>query len=165
MEKENYYKHCVSLLNERGVSIDDIVQCSIYLQAKYKNNLSEEYYFDAVNSVLNKREVQFAIMTGIVLDKLAEAQAIPDKYLQECLVNDEPLYGTDEVLAYSICNLYGSIALTNFGYIDRKKYGIIKRLNNDKHQCNTFLDDIIGAIAAAAASNIAHNKSVLSKKD
>jgi phosphatidylglycerophosphatase A len=40
------------------------------------------------------------------------------------------------------------------------KPGIIGRLNNADHtvQCNTFLDDIVGAIAAAAASKLAHDK-------
>ena len=61
------------------------------------------------------------------------------------------------MLAYGICNLYGSIALTNFGHIDRVKPGIIARLNSHEGgQCNTFLDDIVGAIAAASASKLAH---------
>ena len=159
MEKANYYDHCLELLQERGVNVPDIVECTKYLQAKYNSGLSENVYTEAVERILNKREVQFAIMTGIALDKMTDNNAIPDNYLLECLKSDEPLYGTDEFLAYSICNLYGSIALTNFGYIDREKFGIIAKLNDNKSQCNTFLDDIIGAIAAAAASNIAHNKS------
>ena len=164
MEKANYYDHCLGLLRERGVDIPDIVECTKYLQAKYNFGLSDNSYTEAVVRILNKREVQFAIMTGIALDKMADDNAIPDQYLLECLKTDEALYGTDEVLAYSICNLYGSIALTNFGYIDREKFGIIAKLNDDKTQCNTFLDDIIGAIAAAAASNIAHNKGVNAEK-
>lgn len=156
--ENNYYEHCIKLLLERGVTIDDIVICSKHLQAKYNNGLTDEDYYNAVQRVLNKREVQFTIMTGVALDKLADQHVIPDEELQGCILNDEPLYGIDEVLAYSICNLYGSIALTNFGYIDREKFGIIAELNDDHSQCNTFIDDIIGAIAAAAAGNIAHNK-------
>ncbi|MEG2550481.1 MAG: phosphatidylglycerophosphatase A [Erysipelotrichaceae bacterium] len=49
------------------------------------------------------------------------------------------------------------MALTNYGYIDKIKPGIIEKLNLKGEQCNTFLDDIVGAIAAAAASKIAHN--------
>ena len=50
--------------------------------------------------------------------------------------------GIDEVLAYGICNLYGSIALTNYGYIDKCKPGIIEKLNRDHAvNCHTFLDD------------------------
>ena len=74
------------------------------------------------------------------------------------LLKDEGLYGIDEVLAYGICNLYGSIALTNYGYIDKVKPLIINKLNSKGKQCNTFLDDIVGAIAASAASRLAHNR-------
>ena len=74
-------------------------------------------------------------------------------------MDDDGLYGIDEVLAYGICNIYGSIALTNFGYIDKVKPGIIGVLNEpQKGCCNTFLDDIVGAIAASAASRLAHGK-------
>ena len=41
--------------------------------------------------------------------------------------------------------VYGSIALTNFGFIDKKKYGIIAKLNDegkDSGVVNTFIDDI-----------------------
>ena len=72
---------------------------------------------------------------------------------------DDGLFGVDEVLAYGICNIYGSIALTNFGYIDKVKPGIIGKLNERKEGvCNTFLDDIVGALAASAASRMAHEK-------
>ena len=110
-------------------------------------------------SVLSKREVQHAIMTGIALDVLAEKKMLDDKDLESILRRDEGLYGVDEVLAYGICNLYGSIALTNFGFIDKKKYGIIAKLNEegkDSGVVNTFIDDIVGAIAASAASRFAH---------
>jgi phosphatidylglycerophosphatase A len=49
--------------------------------------------------------------------------------------------------------------LTNFGYVDKSKLGIIKKLDGlgkAPDVCHTFLDDIVGAIAAAAASSIAH---------
>jgi phosphatidylglycerophosphatase A len=110
--------------------------------------------------VLDKREVQFALMTGIELDVLAEKKKFENKALETIINRDEGLFGTDEVLAYSICNLYGSIALTNFGFIDKQKYGVVARLNEEgktgKH-CHTFLDDLVGAIAAAAASRFAHS--------
>ena len=110
-------------------------------------------------SVLSKREVQHAIMTAIELDVLAEKKLMENKALQDILTRDEGLYGVDEVLAYGICNLYGSIALTNVGFIDKKKYGIIAKLNEGGKNTgvvNTFIDDIVGAIAASAASRFAH---------
>lgn len=148
---------CISLLKSRGVEISDIADCVMFLQAKYVPNLTIEECDAAVRSVIEKNEVQNAILTGIALDVMAEEKQLPFDELQSMLCNDEPLYGLDEVVAYGICNLYGSIALTNFGYIDKEKIGIIAKLNNHEGtQVNTFIDDIVGAIAASAASKIAH---------
>jgi len=75
------------------------------------------------------------------------------------LKNDYGLYGIDEILALAIVNVYGSIGFTNFGYVDKVKPGIMARLDEEgkkQEKCHTFLDDIVGAIAAAAASSIAH---------
>ena len=75
------------------------------------------------------------------------------------LANDEGLYGVDEVLAFSIVNVYGSIGFTNYGYIDKLKPGILEQLNDKSSgRVHTFLDDIVGAVAAAASSRIAHRK-------
>lgn len=152
-------EHCVRLLEERGVSLDDIADCARYLQADYHVDLTKEELLESVHAVLSKREVQYAVMTGIALDKAAEEGKLDDPYLIQLMMSDAPLFGTDEVVAYGICNTYGSIALTNFGFIDKKKYGIIRKLNrhgkNTDH-CNTFIDDIVGAIAASAASRFAH---------
>ena len=83
--------------------------------------------------------------------------------LQEILTEDEGLYGIDEIMALSIVNVYGSIGFTNYGYIDKVKPGILKELNaHDGEHVHTFLDDIVGAIAAAAASRLAHSQPDLS---
>ncbi|MEG0290319.1 MAG: phosphatidylglycerophosphatase A [Erysipelotrichaceae bacterium] len=151
------YQKCVDLICERGVTIQDIADCVMFLQKKYLPELTNKHCLAAIDTVLHKREVQHAILTGIYLDRAAENQSMDDLDLRDILMNDSALYGIDEVLAYGICNLYGSIALTNYGYIDKIKPGIIEVLNRKGEQCNTFLDDIVGAIAAAAASKIAHN--------
>jgi len=149
----------VNLLKERGVSIDDIGEIVYDLQKKYIPSLTKEDCTDAINRVLDKREVQNAILTGIELDKLAEKGALSEP-LQTLINDDNPLYGIDEILVLSIVNVYGSIGFTNFGYVDKLKPGIIGKLDQqgkNPNRCNTYLDDIIGAIAAAAASSIAHN--------
>ncbi|HOH68581.1 MAG TPA: phosphatidylglycerophosphatase A [Bacilli bacterium] len=156
---EDYRQKCINLLKERGVTLNDIADAARFLQADYHVDLLKEELLDSVLSVLAKREVQLAIMTAVELDKLAESGKMFDKDLEAILMRDEGLYGVDEVIAYGICNLYGSIALTNFGFIDKKKYGIIESLNSHGKSsgvCNTFLDDIVGAIAASAASRFAH---------
>jgi len=74
------------------------------------------------------------------------------------LKNDDALYGIDEILALSITNIYGTIGLTNFGYLDKAKPGILAELNSKTSgKVNTFLDDIVAAIIAAACSRIAHS--------
>jgi phosphatidylglycerophosphatase A len=143
-------------LEKRGVTIDDIAELVLFLQKDYVPGLTLETCKHNIEQVLAKREVQNAILTGIQLDILAEQKQLIVP-LQDMIYHDEGLYGCDEVLSMSIVNVYGSIGYTNFGYIDKLKPGILKQLN-DKHDgyIHTFLDDIVGAIAAAASSRIAH---------
>ncbi len=143
-------------LTSRGVTIDAIADLVYFLQVKYHPNLQLEECKENVERVISKREVQNAIMTGIQLDMLAE-RGLLDQPLQGIIERDESLYGVDEIIALSIVNVYGSIGLTNYGYIDKQKPGILERLNDKSTgECHTFLDDIVGAIAAAASSRLAH---------
>ncbi|AXQ79645.1 phosphatidylglycerophosphatase A [Streptococcus chenjunshii] len=146
----------LELLEEREVSIKDIAELVLFLQNPYIKDLTIEECVDSVYTVLNKREVQNTIITGIEMDKLAEEGKLSQP-LNDILMEDEGLYGIDEIMALSIVNVYGSIGFTNYGYIDKLKPGIIKTLDRkNKNRCHTFLDDIVGALAAAAASRIAH---------
>jgi phosphatidylglycerophosphatase A len=141
---------------DRGVTIQDIADLVFYLQEKYHPDLAMEDCIHNVERVLSKREVQNAILTGIQLDILAE-KGLLEEPLQSIIGIDESLYGVDEILAFSIVNVYGSIGFTNYGYIDKQKPGILQKLNDKSSgQCHTFLDDIVGAIAAAASSRLAH---------
>ncbi|WP_445492332.1 phosphatidylglycerophosphatase A family protein [Niallia sp. 03133] len=143
-------------LTERGVHIQDIADLVYVLQEKYHKNLKMSDCLENVERVLSKREVQNAILTGIQLDILAEKKML-EAPLQSIVESDESLYGVDEVLAFSIVNVYGSIGFTNYGYVDKLKPGILKKLNDKSTgECHTFLDDIVGAIAAAASSRLAH---------
>jgi phosphatidylglycerophosphatase A len=143
-------------LEKRGVTINDIAELVYFLQFKYHDDLKMEDCIENVNRVLSKREVQNAIVTGIQLDMLAE-KGLLEEPLLTTIKTDEGLYGVDEILALSIVNVYGSIGFTNYGYIDKQKPGILKRLNDKSTGvCNTFLDDLVGAIAAAASSRLAH---------
>ncbi len=143
-------------LKKRGVEIADIAELVYYLQEKYHPSLAIEDCIENVERVLSKREVQNAILTGIQLDILAEQKKLEEP-LQSIISIDEGLYGVDEILAFSIVNIYGSIGFTNYGFIDKQKPGILQKLNDKSTgQCHTFLDDIVGAIAAAASSRLAH---------
>lgn len=145
-------------LDKRGIKLEEIAELVMILQQKYYPTLTMEECIHNVEQVLNKREVQNAVLTGIQLDILAEQELlIPE--LQEMISNDEGLYGVDEILAFSIVNVYGSIGFTNYGYVDKLKPGVLERLNDKSlGPCHTFLDDIVGAIAASASSRIAHRK-------
>lgn len=156
----------LDLLKKRGVKIEEIAELVYDLQTPYLPNLTMEVCIDNVRAVLRKREIQNAVLTGIELDMLAEKKQLSSP-LQEIIENDEGLFGIDEILALAIVNVYGSIGLTNFGYLDKLKPKVIERLDShkDDDEVNTFLDDIVGAIAAAAASRIAHaNPTESSKK-
>jgi phosphatidylglycerophosphatase A len=152
------YEIVVKKLEERGVLLEDMAQITLDLQKKYLPGLTFELCLEHVKRVVMKREVQNAVLTGLELDILAEKGLLSEP-LSSMLMNDYGLYGIDEVLALAIVNVYGSIGFTNFGYVDKTKPGIIGKLDDlgkEENKCNTFLDDIVGAIAAAAASSIAH---------
>jgi phosphatidylglycerophosphatase A len=146
----------VQLLESRGVKVEDIGEIVYTLQKPYHPNLKMEECNVSVMRVLAKREVQHALFTGIALDELAEKNLLPEP-LQSMMTADEPLYGVDEILALGITNVYGSIGLTSFGYLDKEKLGVLKRLNTRSAGIHVFLDDLVAGIAAAASARIAHS--------
>ena len=157
LETKTLEEKARQLLGDRGVSIVDIAELVMFLQVEYIPDLSLNTCIESVNAVLTKREVHNTILTGIQLDILAEEDALLQP-LQSIVAKDEGLYGIDEILALSIVNVYGSIGFTNYGYIDKVKPGILAKLNDKSGgRVHTFLDDIVGAIAAAAASRLAHS--------
>jgi phosphatidylglycerophosphatase A len=158
--KGDLKKRTIELLNQRGITLEAIAELTYFLQEKYVPNLTMKECITSVRAVVEKREVQTAVITGIEIDIACEKGHFGTE-LTDMLMNDYPLYGIDEILVLSIVNVYGSIGLTNFGYIDKLKPGIMGEIDQkgkEKDRCNTFLDDIVGAIAAAAASRIAHSQ-------
>ena len=148
----------LEMLEGRGVKVRDIAEIVMILPAEYYEDLTLEVCEENILAVLKKREIIHAIMTGIALDEIAEKKLLPEP-LQTIIETDEGLYGIDEIIPLSIVNVYGTIGLTNYGYLDKKKIGIIKELDEKKDESvNTFLDDLVAAIAAAAASRIAHSR-------
>jgi len=161
MTEEMIHQTTLNWLHERGIRLDDIADLVYQLQGEFYPDLTRDECLHHVERVLQKREVQNAVLTGIQLDLLAEKKQLLAP-LQNLIYYDEPLYGVDEILATSILNIYGSIGITNYGHIDRVKPGILGRLNyKGDGQINTFLDDLVGAIAAAAAARLSHSR----KKD
>ncbi len=158
MKEKELREISIEQLKNRGVELADIADIVLELQREYLPDLSIEECIDNIEQVLRKREVAHAILTGIALDELAEKKLLPEP-LQTIVETDDGLYGIDEVIPLSIVNVYGTIGLTNFGYLDKQKVGIIKALDEGKKNgVNTFLDDIVAGIASAAAARIAHSR-------
>ena len=141
ISQEELKKFTYNLLEKRGVTIQAIADIVMSIQQPYIPDLTMDECLESVQAVLEKRETQNAIITGIELDILAEQKKLSEP-LQSFMTRDEALFGIDEILALSVVNLYGSIGFTNYGYIDKVKPGIIRNLDSqvDGH-CNTFLDD------------------------
>lgn len=142
-------------LESRGVTIKRIADIVYKLQSPYNPELTMAACIESVQTVLKKREVQYVLYTGIALDELAEKKLLPEP-LQSIMEADAPLYGVDETLALGIVHVYGMIGLTSFGYLDKKKMGIIRELNDHETRIHVFLDDLVAGLAAAASARIAH---------
>ena len=143
-------------LSERGVTLASIAEIVYEMQYPYYPNLQMEVCLQSVNAVLEKRELQHAILVGIELDVLCENKQLSEP-LQSIIAQDEGLFGCDETLALGSVFGYGSIAVTTFGHLDKQKIGIIRQLDTKTGgKVHTFLDDLICSIAASASSRIAH---------
>lgn len=144
------------LLTERGVSIEAIADIVYKMQAEYNDALTMEDCYESVDRVLEKREIQHAILVGIELDMLAEKKQLSEP-LQKIVETDEGLFGVDETIALGAVFGYGSIAVTTYGHLDKHKIGVIKHLDTKTVDgVHTFLDDIVASIAANASSRLAH---------
>jgi phosphatidylglycerophosphatase A len=143
-------------LADRGVTIADIAEIVYLMQSPYHPNLTMQKCIESVEAVLEKREIQHAILVGVELDVLAEKGLLSEP-LQSIVSTDEGLFGCDETLALGSVFGYGSIAVTTFGHLDKQKIGVIKRLDTKAGgKVNTFLDDLVCSIAANASSRMAH---------
>lgn len=156
--KHATYEDTIQALESRGVVLTELAQIVYNMQIKYSPDLTFEECENHIHRVLDKREVQHAVLTGINLDVLAEKKLLSEP-LQSIIERDEGLFGVDEILALSIVNCYGSIGFTNFGWLDKEKVGIIGEFDNKKNGgVHTFLDDILCAICASACSRLAHQR-------
>jgi phosphatidylglycerophosphatase A len=151
------FEFVVDQLKKRGVTIDDLVNLTFKMQEEFIPNLTHDECREAVIDVMHKREFLNNAMVGLELDRLTEENKVAQP-LADIIKNDAGVFGVDEALALQIAELYGTIGVTNFGYLDRVKSGIIKEFDTDGHHVNTFIDDLLGAIVAAACGKLAHQE-------
>lgn len=152
----NMTEQTITLMEERGLDLQGLAELILWLQQPYFPELQLEECLAAVRQVVSKREVRHLIWTGLALDMACEAGNLPDP-LASVIKQDAGLYGVDETIGMGIASLYGSIAVSNFGYLDKMKKGIVGRLN-DAPNVGTFADDIAAAIIACGAARIAHHQ-------
>ncbi|MCD4826895.1 MAG: phosphatidylglycerophosphatase A [Acholeplasmataceae bacterium] len=145
------------LLLKRGVTIDAIAEISYMQQSKYSDDVSRAICVESVEKILSLRDVFHHVQLAAEIDRLAEENKFQGP-IQDIIMEDLGLFGVDETLGLDVSGLYGTIGQTNFGDIDVNKHGIVQRLNDAGKEdgiCHTFLDDIVGAIAAAASTRVA----------
>lgn len=148
------YDHTVNLLTERGIKLHDLSKIVYDGQVDYVPEITLVECENAIKHVLKKREVQNAVITGIYLDKQSREDDNMDPYLKEILRNDESQFQVDELLSTAVSDVFGGIANSNRGYLDKTKPGIIGIVDSDKY--NVFLDDLLAAIVAGAEAYIAN---------
>lgn len=143
-----------------GITVAKMAEIVYRDQKPYIDNLTEREANWAVSCVLNKTEFQDGLLVAIYLDKVAQMFNLMNERdpLMDRLIVDHPNFGADEHLAMSLAGLYGSIATTNYGYIDKTKPGIVGELNEmgkSGEYVTTMIDDMIGVIIASAEAKLA----------
>lgn len=149
------YNYVIKGLESKGVTARKIAEIAYELEHDFLPDYTMEDYEREVISVLHKREVLNNAMVALNLDNLAN-QNLLSQPLQEIVEQDSGVFGVDETLATQIANIFGSIGVSSFGFVDKSKPGIIGKLDTSPNQVNTFIDDIVGAIASAVSGKLAH---------
>lgn len=149
------YDWVLNELHKRNINNETIGEIAYNMQHQYLPHLTVEDFGAQLDEVLKKREVLNILATGFALDNLAQDGLLPEP-LQTIIANDAGVYGGDESWALNISQLYGSIAVTNYGFTDKDKPGIAAQLDNSNGQVNTFADDLALALASAVIGRCGH---------
>jgi phosphatidylglycerophosphatase A len=155
---DDYTEENITILNQRGVTLTHLEDMVYELQKPYNPFLTLDDCKEHVLGVLRKQQTYHTIQLCALIDQGVE-QGVFGAQFQEIVANDEGLYGVDEAVNISISMMYGMIAITNFGFLDKAKPGIIGELDNDHEhgKCNTFMDDTVCALVSASCARLAHN--------
>ena len=156
--REEMLEMNIQTLKERTVSVDEIAEVAFRQQSKWSKTISLKQCRESVEKILSLRDTFHILQLGAEIDRLTDEGAFKGP-IQEILKTDLGMFGIDELFGLEVAGLYGTIGKTNFGDIDVNKPLVVNRLNGEgKHDgglCHTFLDDIVGAIAAAASTRVA----------
>ena len=155
--REEMFNFNKQTLLKRGIKIEDIAEIAYKQQSRYTPNIPKSLCLDSVEKILTYRDVFHYVQLAAEIDRLAEEKMFKGP-IQDILYYDLGLFGIDETFGLDVSSLYGTIGQTNFGDIDVNKVGIVAQLNEDGKKegvCHTFMDDIVGALAAAASTRVA----------
>jgi phosphatidylglycerophosphatase A len=156
--REEMLKMNIETLKERTVSVEEIAEVAYRQQSRWSKDISMQQCIDSVEKILSYRDTFHILQLGAEIDRLTD-EGLFKGPIQEILKVDLGMFGIDELFGLEIAGKYGTIGKTNFGDIDVNKPLVIDRLNGEgKHDggmCHTFMDDIVGAIAAAASTRVA----------
>lgn len=158
------YDWVLNELHKRNINNETIGEIAYNMQHQYLPHLTVEDFGAQLDEVLKKREVLNILATGFALDNLANEGLLPEP-LQTIIANDAGVYGGDESWALNISQLYGSIAVTNYGFTDKDKPGIAAQLDNSNGQVNTFADDLALALASAVIGRCGHGSKLNLEED
>lgn len=152
-------------LNDLGINSYRRLAEIVYEQQRdYIVGLTPNDCLQAVLDVMANREIQHAMLVAIELDSMAQEAANHDggvarqaNPLIRLLVDDNSNFGVDEHIAMSASGLYGSIATSNFGYLDKVKPGVIGEINDmgkNGTRVTTMIDDMLCAVVASAEATL-----------
>ena len=147
----------IETLKERTVTVEEIAEVAFRQQARWNPDISMKEVINSVEKILSLRDVFHLLQLGAEIDRLTDEKLIKGP-IYDILKVDLGMFGIDELFGLELAGLYGTIGKTNFGDIDVNKPLVVNRLNEDGKtggMCHTFLDDIVGAIAAAASTRVA----------
>ena len=157
MNKVYYSRDEMQKINTEKL-LERIAKIAYQQQYRYNKDIKMEDCVESVEKILSLRDIFHLLQLGAEIDRLTEERAFRGP-IQAIMEYDLGVFGVDEIFGLDIARLYGAIGQTNFGDIDVNKPGVVAKLNEEgkmgsKH-CHTFLDDIVGAIAAAASTRVA----------
>lgn len=154
MDKKQTLQHNWEVIESWGVECEHLIDIIHENQISHMPDLTFERIVHSLDKVLSRTRVRHAIDTADALDDLSKSDDFGAyMYVEtgEDIENDAGVFGLDETIALSICT--SELSRTNFGYIDKTKPNVVADLN--AVEGNTFKDDIICAVAAETADQLA----------
>lgn len=148
------YQFVQEELHKRGITAYSIGEIAYEMQHQYLPELTVEDFGKELDEVLKKREVLNLLAFAFELDNLANKRMFSEP-IQNIIENDAGFWQIDEILASSLAQLFGMIAITNYGYLDKNKVGIARRLD-EEDSITVFSDDIVSALASAVIGRCGH---------